>query len=200
MSKRINVNPDHYKVAGRERPGEDVAASENKQKFGTVQHELASRAEQRNRSLESMRGEKAQQARDASPGRSAQARGKKKTVKTAPRTPEDEEGEGRGESRRRVPLAAGVTRIAAAGASRVSGMPSTKRVVRKAKRTAKTTRRAAVTLRSTTVSAAKKAAARAKKAVTPRPKQALPKKRAAPTGGTSRPGGRSGARRASRKK
>ena len=24
MSKRINVNPDHYKVAGRERPG-DVA-------------------------------------------------------------------------------------------------------------------------------------------------------------------------------
>jgi len=24
MSKRINVNPDHYKVAGRERQGEDV--------------------------------------------------------------------------------------------------------------------------------------------------------------------------------
>jgi hypothetical protein len=24
MSKNINVNPDHYKVAGRERPGEDV--------------------------------------------------------------------------------------------------------------------------------------------------------------------------------
>jgi len=22
MSKRINVNPDHYKVAGRERPGD----------------------------------------------------------------------------------------------------------------------------------------------------------------------------------
>jgi hypothetical protein len=25
MSKRINVNPDHYKVAGRERPGTAVA-------------------------------------------------------------------------------------------------------------------------------------------------------------------------------
>ena len=24
MSKRINVNPDHYKVAGRERPGHGV--------------------------------------------------------------------------------------------------------------------------------------------------------------------------------
>jgi hypothetical protein len=24
MSKRINVNPDHYKVAGRERPGNAV--------------------------------------------------------------------------------------------------------------------------------------------------------------------------------
>ena len=25
MSKHINVNPDHYKVAGRERPGNQVA-------------------------------------------------------------------------------------------------------------------------------------------------------------------------------
>jgi hypothetical protein len=24
MSKRINVNPDHYKVAGRERPGDAI--------------------------------------------------------------------------------------------------------------------------------------------------------------------------------
>ncbi len=31
MSKRINVNPDHYKVAGRERPGESVAAKAPKQ-------------------------------------------------------------------------------------------------------------------------------------------------------------------------
>jgi hypothetical protein len=27
VSKRINVNPDHYKVAGRERPGNAVAKS-----------------------------------------------------------------------------------------------------------------------------------------------------------------------------
>jgi hypothetical protein len=27
MSKHINVNPDHYKVAGRERPGNAVAKS-----------------------------------------------------------------------------------------------------------------------------------------------------------------------------
>jgi hypothetical protein len=25
MSKKNNVNPDHYKTAGRERPGEDIA-------------------------------------------------------------------------------------------------------------------------------------------------------------------------------
>lgn len=31
MSKKINVNPDHYKVAGRERLGEDVRAEEQKQ-------------------------------------------------------------------------------------------------------------------------------------------------------------------------
>ena len=30
MSKNINVNPDHYKVAGRERPGEDVVHSEQR--------------------------------------------------------------------------------------------------------------------------------------------------------------------------
>lgn len=34
MSKCNNVNPDHYKVAGRERPGKDVAADLEKQKLG----------------------------------------------------------------------------------------------------------------------------------------------------------------------
>jgi hypothetical protein len=32
MSKRINVNPDHYKVAGRERPG-NAASKDPKQAF-----------------------------------------------------------------------------------------------------------------------------------------------------------------------
>ena len=33
MSKHINVNPDHYKVAGRERPGEDIVHSEHKREL-----------------------------------------------------------------------------------------------------------------------------------------------------------------------
>jgi hypothetical protein len=32
VSKRINVNPDHYKVAGRERPG-TAAAKDPKQMY-----------------------------------------------------------------------------------------------------------------------------------------------------------------------
>lgn len=34
MSKRINVNPDHYKTAGRQRPGDQVVQDLYKQKFG----------------------------------------------------------------------------------------------------------------------------------------------------------------------
>jgi hypothetical protein len=34
MSKKSNVHPDHYKVAGRERQGEDVAVELEKQKLG----------------------------------------------------------------------------------------------------------------------------------------------------------------------
>jgi len=30
MSKHINVNPDHYKTAGRERPGKDVLVDQEK--------------------------------------------------------------------------------------------------------------------------------------------------------------------------
>lgn len=33
MSKRINVNPDHYKVAGRERPGEDIVHGEHRREL-----------------------------------------------------------------------------------------------------------------------------------------------------------------------
>jgi hypothetical protein len=31
MSKKNNVNPDHYKTAGRDRPGEDVVHERNRQ-------------------------------------------------------------------------------------------------------------------------------------------------------------------------
>ncbi len=33
MSKQNNVNPDHYKVAGRARQGEDVVHREERQTF-----------------------------------------------------------------------------------------------------------------------------------------------------------------------
>jgi hypothetical protein len=32
MTKRINVNPDHYKVAGRERPGDAILKPPNQSK------------------------------------------------------------------------------------------------------------------------------------------------------------------------
>ncbi|HEY0594022.1 MAG TPA: hypothetical protein VGF40_19785 [Thermoanaerobaculia bacterium] len=199
MSKRINVNPDHYKVAGRERPGEDIVATEHKQKFGNVHRELTMRAEQRNRSLESMR---AQPAREESSGRTAQARGRKKTAKAPPRSKESDEGDGGGAPRRRLAVPAEVRRIAASGATTVAALPATRIVTRKAKKTARKTKRAAVAVGSSAAAGAKNVVARAKKAVTRRPKQALPKKRGGSVSGgaTSRPAGRSSARRASRKK
>lgn len=33
MSKRINVNPDHYKTRGRERPGKDVLVEKEKREL-----------------------------------------------------------------------------------------------------------------------------------------------------------------------
>jgi hypothetical protein len=40
MSKNINVNPDHYKVAGRERPGEDVNHQQNKRELAMQEKAL----------------------------------------------------------------------------------------------------------------------------------------------------------------
>jgi hypothetical protein len=40
MSKYINVNPAHYKVAGRERQGEDIAQHLQKQAFGERRAEV----------------------------------------------------------------------------------------------------------------------------------------------------------------
>jgi hypothetical protein len=39
MSKRINVNPDHYKTAGRERPGDDVPHQIEKRKVRQLRAE-----------------------------------------------------------------------------------------------------------------------------------------------------------------
>ena len=39
MSKRINVNPDHYKVAGRERQGENVVHSVEKRALAKLRRD-----------------------------------------------------------------------------------------------------------------------------------------------------------------
>jgi len=39
MGKKNNVNPDHYKEAGRERPGQDINQEINKQKYTQSQTE-----------------------------------------------------------------------------------------------------------------------------------------------------------------
>ena len=41
MSKNINVNPGQYKVAGRERPGEDVPEAERERGKGRMQQDEA---------------------------------------------------------------------------------------------------------------------------------------------------------------
>jgi hypothetical protein len=33
MGKKSNVNPDHYKTAGRERQGEDIAQEQHRQQY-----------------------------------------------------------------------------------------------------------------------------------------------------------------------
>jgi hypothetical protein len=43
MSGKNNVNPDHYKVAGRDRPGEDVVHERQKQSLAQEQARLARR-------------------------------------------------------------------------------------------------------------------------------------------------------------
>lgn len=48
MSKHINVNPDHYKVAGRERQGEDVIHEVEKREAKRLrQEESRSRTKRR---------------------------------------------------------------------------------------------------------------------------------------------------------
>lgn len=37
MSKKNNVNPNHYKVAGRDRQGEDILQEVNKQQYAQAQ-------------------------------------------------------------------------------------------------------------------------------------------------------------------
>jgi hypothetical protein len=43
VSKNINVNPDHYKVAGRERPDEGIARKPRRKKAADNPHQDAMR-------------------------------------------------------------------------------------------------------------------------------------------------------------
>jgi hypothetical protein len=36
MSRKSNVNPDHYKLAGRDRQGENITPEIERQKYATV--------------------------------------------------------------------------------------------------------------------------------------------------------------------
>jgi hypothetical protein len=55
MSKSINVNPDHYKVAGRERPGDAIVRDPKKQRDpGT--DKIRERWEQRQQERERLKG------------------------------------------------------------------------------------------------------------------------------------------------
>jgi hypothetical protein len=50
MSKRINVNPDHYKTAGREPPGKGITQEVFKQQFATALKEEKKAAKRSGRS------------------------------------------------------------------------------------------------------------------------------------------------------
>jgi hypothetical protein len=57
MSKSINVNPDHYKVAGRERPGDAIVRDSKKQRDpGT--DKIRERWEQRQQERERLKGKR----------------------------------------------------------------------------------------------------------------------------------------------
>ena len=70
MSKAINVNPDHYKVAGRERPGNAVAKDPKEPQSGTEKTrawkwQLRQQAQERAKS----RGEKVEVKREKVKGK-----------------------------------------------------------------------------------------------------------------------------------
>jgi hypothetical protein len=44
MSKRINVNPDHYKTAGRLKPGDTALQDQQKSRYGENRARIRKRA------------------------------------------------------------------------------------------------------------------------------------------------------------
>jgi hypothetical protein len=58
MSKHINVNPGQYKVAGRERPGDDVPAERNKERASMEEHRSREEANGKSRKKQPARNRK----------------------------------------------------------------------------------------------------------------------------------------------
>ena len=58
MSKRINVNPDHYKVAGRERMGEPLGQDADKERLTRKEAELARGSSKAPKGPKGQRGKK----------------------------------------------------------------------------------------------------------------------------------------------
>lgn len=98
MSRKINVNPDHYKVAGRERQGEEVPTAVHKQAY--AQQEAALR-------WTSRRGETALPAVSPAPVRTEKTA--RRESDSAPRRPSP-----RGEARTRTAKLAKIVRVTAA--------------------------------------------------------------------------------------
>ena len=98
MSRHINVNPGHYKVAGRERQGEDIIQQDQKQLYASQQpgggHGDVPPWEATRHSFATAQPEPEQQpakartkskpAKKAKPGRRAKASKKVKAAKKAP--------------------------------------------------------------------------------------------------------------------
>lgn len=58
MTKHINVNPDHYKVSGRERPGDGILHQQNKERASMEEHRLREEAKNKSRKKQPTRNRK----------------------------------------------------------------------------------------------------------------------------------------------
>jgi hypothetical protein len=132
MSKKINVNPDHYKVAGRERQGEDIVQTEHKTRFSEAQHDLEHRARQRSESLREMaerataHGEGEQRERESARATRPATRKKAAVRKAAPRTKAAKGGSRSKTSARKSGARKSATKKAATGTARKRGAASRK--------------------------------------------------------------------------
>ena len=65
MSAKNNVNPDHYKLAGRDRPNEHLVPEEEKQQMALETEQAKARRDRRRRGRVPTRGASARPRRKA---------------------------------------------------------------------------------------------------------------------------------------